>query len=114
MRPQSIAAETAKLMMRRSIIGDVVGHYRRLVGHRPAIAYCTTIAHSKLVAEQFRDAGFNALHVDGRTDDTTRREAIAGLGRGDFDVLTNVNLFCEGVDVPVLYAVLLGCGRRSR
>ena len=102
-----VAEETAKLMADRSIVGDVVGHYRRLVGRRPAIAYCCTIEHSKLVAEQFRDAGFNALHVDGRTNDKTRCMAITGLGRGDFDLLTNVNLFAEGVDVPVLCAVLL-------
>jgi superfamily II DNA or RNA helicase len=102
-----VAEETAKLMADRSIVGDVVGHYRRLVGRRPAIAYCCTIQHSKLVAEQLREAGYNALHVDGRTNDETRRMAIAGLANGGFDVLTNVNLFAEGVDVPVLYAVLL-------
>jgi DNA repair protein RadD len=94
-------------MTNSSIVGDVVGHYRRLVGRRPAVAYCTTIQHSKLVAQQFRDAGFNAAHIDGGTGDEIRRSAVAALGAGDLDVLTNVNLFAEGVDVPVLYAVLL-------
>jgi DNA repair protein RadD len=98
-------AQLAEKMV--TLTGDAVAHYRRLCSGVPAIAFCVNIAHSKDVAQRFRDAGFRAEHVDGNTPDDKRRELIAALGNGELDVLCNCGLISEGVDIPVVGAAIL-------
>jgi DNA repair protein RadD len=54
-----------------------------------------------------REAGSRARHFDAKTLKDERRDAIAALALGECDLLTNCRLFSEGVDVPVLGAVIL-------
>lgn len=99
--------ELSRRMAASGLVGDAVEHYRKLADHKPAIAFCCSIEHSKAVAQRFRSAGYRAEHVDGDTPKELRRERIAALARGEIDVLTNCSLFGEGVDVPALGAVIL-------
>lgn len=94
-------------MMRSTVTGDAVAHYARLCPGQPALAYCCSVEHSRMVAKRFTDAGWRAAHVDGETPTLERSNAVAALGRGELDVITNCYLFTEGVDVPVLGAVLM-------
>jgi superfamily II DNA or RNA helicase len=89
------------------LVGNAVEHYARLCPGAPALAYCVNIAHSELVAQRFRAAGFRARHVDGETPRDERRAAVAALAAGELDIITNCGLFSEGVDVPALGAVIL-------
>jgi DNA repair protein RadD len=95
----------AAVMSHPDIVGDAVEHYAHMCGGR-AIAYCVNIKHSELVAERFRAQGFRAQHIDDETDDAVRRAAVAALAAGELEVLTNCQIFTEGVDVPVLDAVI--------
>ena len=54
-----------------------------------------------------RRGGWRAAHVDSEPPAEARRAAVAALGRGDLDAITNCYSFTEGVEVPVLGAVLL-------
>src|SRR6266478_1693058 len=95
-------------MSRSAIVGDAVEHCVRLCPGRPALAYCCNIKHSELVARAaVRRGGWRAAHVDGEPPTEARRAAVAALGRGDLDAITNCYSFTEGVEVPVLGAVLL-------
>jgi DNA repair protein RadD len=99
--------DLSRIMSGATIVGDAVAHYAELCTGQPALAYCCSLDHSRLVAERFRQAGFRAAHVDGETPEDVRRATVAALGNGNLDVVTNCYLFTEGVDVPVLGAVIL-------
>lgn len=99
--------QVAERVDKPTITGDVIGHYRKLAGGKPAIAFCASVAHAEHVAAEFRSAGFKAQSVDGNTAPAERAAAIAALGRGDIHVLTSCDIISEGTDVPVVTAAIL-------
>ena len=102
-----VAEDAAAAMRREGLVGDAISHYRRLCDGGSALVYASTIEHSIEIAEQFQMAGVPAQHVDGDTPKVKRAQAIAALERGELRVLSNVNLFTEGLDLPALAAVIL-------
>jgi DNA repair protein RadD len=99
--------QLAQVMSRTMIIDGAVEEYRRRCDGAAAIAFCVNIAHSKLVAAKFREAGYNAEHVDGDTPREQRRALIKGLRTGSVDVLCNCGLISEGLDVPDCEAIIM-------
>ena len=97
----------ASIMDRPSVTGDAVSHYLRLARAKRAVVFCAGIEHSRRVVAQFTGAGVRALHVDGETPALERRAAMQRFRAGEIDVLSNVDLFGEGVDVPGIEAVIL-------
>ena len=47
------------------------------------------------------------MHVDCETPAGERRAAVAGLGNGSLDIITNCGLISDGVDIPAIGAALL-------
>lgn len=92
-------------MEKSTVIGDAVSHYVRHAMGRRGIAFECSIERSERLAEQFRAAGVPALHVDGNTDSTIRDRAMRDLEAGHLKILTNVDLFGEGVDVPAIEVI---------
>jgi len=101
------ANELDALMDAPSITGDAVAHYRRLCPGEPSIAFCTSVAHAEHVAEQFRQAGYQAASIDGNMDDKDRRDRIRDLGEGRLNVLTSCEIISEGTDIPVVSAAIM-------
>lgn len=83
-----------------TITGDAIKQYRQHADGKLGIAFCVSVVHSQHVAQKFRDAGIPAVHLDGETDRDERRRIMAAFRRREIKVLTNVDLFGEGVDVP--------------
>jgi len=90
-----------------TITGDAISHYQRLAPNKRAVVFCVSIEHSKHVVAQFMAAGINAQHVDGETQTEVRDDAIRRFTNGDIKVLSNVELFGEGFDVPGIEAAIL-------
>jgi DNA repair protein RadD len=106
-RAGDYATEDLARAMGGVVIESAVQEYTRLCPGAPAVVFCVNISHSRAVAAAFRAAGIPAMHVDGDTPADERRAAVEALARGELKVLCNVALFGEGVDVPVLTAVIL-------
>ena len=106
-RAGDFAVEDMRDAMGGVVIGAAVAEYRRLCAAAPAVAFCVDVEHSRAVADRFLAAGIRAAHVDGETPPADRRAAIAALGSGALDVLTNCGLISEGVDVPAVGAAIL-------
>lgn len=94
------AGEAEERLNTATIRGDVIKHYNRLAAGKKAICYCTTVAHSKEMAERFCDSGIPAAHIDGSTDKYTRDKIIAQFRAGTIRILCNVDLISKGFDVP--------------
>lgn len=88
------------VMDRPKLIGDVVDHYRKLAGRQQGIVFAVNREHSRHLAEAFQAAGVPAAHVDGEMNDRARGDAMISYRTGATRVLTNVDLFGEGLDVP--------------
>lgn len=99
--------ELAYVMDRPSITGDAVGHYLSLARGKRALAFCVSVAHSLHVVEQFTAAGIAAAHLDGSSHRSERRAIVDQFRTGEIKVLSNVDLFGEGFDVPDAEAAIL-------
>lgn len=102
-----VKGELAATMDKPTITGDAIAHYRRYADGKRAIAFCCSIEHSQHVVAQFNAAGIPAEHVDGHTEATQRKLAMQRFRAGEIRVLSNVELFGEGVDVPAIEAAIL-------
>lgn len=99
--------ELNKAADKPTITGDAIKHYLKHGAGKRAVVFCVSIEHSKHVVEQFRAAGISAAHVDGETDVNERDHAIASFERGEIRVLSNVELFGEGFDLPAIEIAIL-------
>jgi superfamily II DNA or RNA helicase len=94
--------DTNRVMNKPSITGDAVTHWLKHASGRKTVVYCVSIEHSKAVAAQFRANGVAAVHIDGETAEELRMGAMRDLAEGRLDVITNCQLFTEGVDLSAL------------
>ena len=94
-------------MSKAVLVGDVVEHYQRHVPGKRAIVFASSVKGSQAVAERFDAAGIPALHIDGSTPEDERDAAVRALADGSVKVLTNVEIFTEGFDLPTIDAVIL-------
>lgn len=99
--------DLAKAVDKPTITGDAIRHYQQFADGKRAVVFAVSIEHSKHVVAQFGAAGIPAAHVDGETDVEQRDEAIRAFEAGRIRVLSNVELFGEGFDLPAIEAAIL-------
>jgi DNA repair protein RadD len=97
----------SETMDKPALTGDVISHYQRLCHGKRAIVFATNIQHSQNVVGQFRAAGYRAEHLDGKTDRVRRDSVLKDFEAGRVSIISNVDLFGEGFDVPAIEAVIL-------
>lgn len=99
--------ELAVAMDKPKITGSAVEHYKKFASGKRAIVFAVSIEHSKHIVEEFQKGGFNAAHIDGTTDEDVRSKTIEEFSRGNIQILSNVELFGEGFDVPAMEVAIL-------
>jgi DNA repair protein RadD len=67
---------------------------------QPGIVFAASREHSRNMAEHSSANGVRAAHVDGAMPDKERERIVDAFRAGDIRVMTNVDLFGEGFDVP--------------
>lgn len=99
--------QLAAAMSRTAVVGDALNEYRKHCDGKRALVFMWSIQSSMELTERFNMAGIPARHVDGETEHTVRDRTMAAFRRGDVKVISNVDLFGEGLDVPALEAGFL-------
>ncbi len=92
--------EAAEKLMTSVVYGNVIETYKKHASGLQAIYFCSTIAHSQEMAQEFRQAGVKAEHFDGNTPKKKRKQIVSQFRSGKIQVLTNVDLIGEGFDMP--------------
>lgn len=92
--------QAAALMDKPQLVGDAVRHYLAHADGKLGITFAVNRKHSEHLAEAFRASGVPAAHLDGDTDKGERKRTVEAFRRRELRVLTNVNLFSAGFDVP--------------
>lgn len=72
-----------------------------------ALGFCVSVNHAQFMARQFNEAGIAAASVTGETPLDERRAAFNGLRSGKLACLFGVDVFNEGLDVPMVDTVLM-------
>ncbi|PKY89721.1 helicase [Falseniella ignava] len=91
----------------KTIYGDVVDNYKRLINGQKTILYAHSVEFSRGYAKHFNDNGIPSKHIDANTPKTEREEIIQKFRDGEILVLCNVDILGEGFDVPDCTAVML-------
>lgn len=99
--------ESISLALEPQIYGDVIDNYKKFANDKKTIIYTHNVESSKEVAEKFKDNGYNALQVDGKTPKEQRELAMELFREGKVNILVNAELYGEGVDVPDCECVIL-------
>lgn len=93
--------------LKPKIYGDAVKSYKKLASGKQAIAYTYNVASAKRLAQEFLVNGIRAESVDGTTPAEERDRIVAAYREGKIDVLTNAELFTEGIDLPNVDVVIM-------
>lgn len=94
------ADEVAELMQNKEIYGETVKQWERLAKNKKTIAYCASVEAAEKTAEQFRQAGYTAAALSGSTPKELRTKIMQDFRDSKIMILTNCELFGEGLDVP--------------
>lgn len=89
------------------IFGDVVEHFNRIAAGKQGITFASSIKSAIDFAAAFNAGGINSIMVSGETKDAERNKADAEFRAGRIRQMTNVDLFGEGYDLPVLDCVTM-------
>lgn len=89
------------------IIGDNIEQYIRVAKGKRGIVFACNVFHSKEIVRRYEQAGIPAKHIDGSTPPAERKAILESFRRGTITVLSNVDLFGEGFDLPAIEVVSL-------
>lgn len=70
--------------------------------HHAALGFCVSIDHADFMAAQFVQAGIPAASVHSGPNSEDRIDAVRRLSAGELQILFTVDMFNEGVDIPVV------------
>lgn len=65
-----------------------------------ALCYSVNVEQSNARALQFREHGIRSAHVDGTTDQDTRKRIFDMYRNGEIDIICNVGIATTGTDLP--------------
>lgn len=109
-----VVDDLEKAMNRTQLTGRIIDHWKKLANGLPTICFAVNINHSKILAEQFRLAGIPAEHCDADSKDHEREQIIQRLTNGTTKIVCNVGIFCTGIDIPCLGALIMARPTKSR
>lgn len=102
--------EVEELVSEPEVVGDIVSTYDRNAwtpfGHRQAVVFAHSIAHSLQLRDAFRACGHRAEHLDFRTPARDRERLLERFKAGEIDVLCNKDILTAGFDHPGLGCVI--------
>lgn len=101
-------AGVVRSSVRNRAITQIVQH-----AAKPALVFVKQMNHGRALLTRMQAAGVACEFVWGKASQKQREAAIERLVRGEIDALICSVIFQEGVDIPELRSVVVGCGGRS-
>lgn len=80
---------------------------------RPTLVFTPTVRFSEAVQAACEVLGINARHLDGTTEQETRREILRDFHTGQIDVLTNCGVLTEGYDEERISCIVMARPTKS-
>lgn len=89
------------------VYGNAVNTFKKLGGSKQAIAYTYNVASAERLANELNGNGVVAKAVSGKTPKDERDSIINDYRNGKIQVVTNAELFTEGLDLPNVDVVIM-------
>ncbi len=86
---------------------DIVETWRKHAAGKRTVAFAVDVAHSRAIAQAFREAGVPAEHLDGGVPPHLREAVLARLASGQTLVVSNCMVLTEGWDLPALECAII-------
>jgi DNA repair protein RadD len=99
-------AQLEAVMDAGTLIGDVVENWLKFAGDRRTMVFAAGVAHSIHLMNQFKEAGINAVHIDGETDKPIRDRVFQQINSGEVQVICNAMVYTEGTDIPCIDCIV--------
>ena len=97
---------TANDALARQVLKDLARRVDSLARMR-TLGFCVSVDHARFMARVFNEAGIAARAVWADTPSGERRSALEDLSARRINALFSVDLFNEGVDMPVVDTLLM-------
>lgn len=105
--------QLGEAMDNATLVGDIVAHWQEWAPGQRTIVFAASILHSQHIIQQFQDAGVAAAHLDGGMATPERERILSAWRRGDYQVISNVQVLTEGFDFPELSCCILARPTKS-
>lgn len=106
-RAGDYSVDSIQEAMKPKIYGNAVKHYLKLAAGKQAIAYTYNVDSAIKLAQAFNNQGITARSVAGSTPKEVRRKIIEDYRAGKIKIVTNAELFTEGLDLPNVDCVIM-------
>lgn len=106
-------ASMAMEFSKPKLIDAVVDSYEKLCMDKKTLVFNTTIDHSILVHNCFKDRGYNSRVLDSNFSDEDRAETLQWLHDTPGAILNNVSILTAGFDCPSIEAVIFNRSTKS-
>lgn len=106
-RTGDYSEDSIREAMKPKIYGNAVKHYLKLAAGKQAIAYTYNVDSAIRLAQAFNSQGITARSVAGSTPKEVRRKIIEDYRAGKIKIVTNAELFTEGLDLPNVDCVIM-------
>ena len=107
------ASDLAKANDVIELSGNLINSYRQHANGKRCVVFSINVEHSQAIAARYNQAGISAYHLDGNTPSEERRETLEKFRQGELKVISNCQLFDEGLDIPSLEAVQIAKPTKS-
>ncbi|KRN27730.1 type III restriction protein res subunit [Lactobacillus selangorensis] len=106
-RTGEFTEDSIEKALKPKIYGNAVKNYQKLAAGKQAIAYTYNVASAERLANAFNAAGISARAVSGKTNKDERNKIVSDYKDGKIRIVTNAELFTEGIDLPNVDCVIM-------
>lgn len=106
-------ASMANEFSKPKLVEAVVNAYEKHAKGKKTIVFNTTIEHSILVHNCFKDAGYNSRFLDSKGSGDERKEVLKWFSNTPDAILNNVGILTAGFDEPTIEAVIFNRSTKS-
>lgn len=96
-----------KFTGQKIIIEDTIVSYKKYFNGNPCIIFCVSIKDCELIESEMNKNGWKCKSIHNQIPLDDRKKYLEDLENGKLNAICSYQLLTEGVDIPILYGVII-------